>query len=1534
MRTAWRVEIVGAFWAVSVAIGHLADANDQPSRPSPKPMTLHARLRELAAPATDSNTRTFVMKEKVLRWDPAQTAIIICDMWNQHWCQGATRRVAELAPAMNQAVAAARANGILIVHSPSSCMDAYKDHPGRRRAQSAPKAKNLPEHIGEWCNKIPAEEQGIYPIDQSDGGCDDGPQCPQGSPWKSQVAAIDITSDDAISDSGAEIWNLLESRGITNVMLMGVHTNMCVLGRPFGLRNLARSGKNVVLIRDLTDTMYNSRKWPYVSHFEGTNRIIEHIEKYVGPTILSTDLTGRPAFQFQSDDRPRAVFLIGEDEYKTDETLTAFATKELEPAGIRCTFAIADPKTPHDFPGAQALDDADLLILSVRRRAPRADQMAFIRRYIDSGKPVVGIRTASHAFDTRGKSPPDHVEWKSFDADVLGGHYTNHFPDDMKAVIERAANSQGLPILEGVETPFPASGSLYKTSPLAASAIPLLLGRVGNMPLEPVAWINRKGPSRVFYTSLGHPGDFSRLEFRRLLRNAVFWALDRQNAAIKSSAKARDPKAPEGSNVAGSASSAVAHSPFDRGQGPLRPRAALASFQVPDDLQLELVLAEPDVRQPVSISFDERGRLWVVQYLQYPDPAGLKMVSRDGVWRAVYDKVPPAPPHHFRGKDKITIHEDTDGDGVYDRHKTFLDGLNIVTSVARGRGGVWVLNPPYLLFYPDRNNDDVPDGDPEVHLQGFGLEDTHSVVNSLRWGPDGWLYAAQGSTVTGHVTRPGLDTGKEPVHSMGQLIWRYHPETHRYEVFAEGGGNAFGVEIDARGRIYSGHNGGDTRGFHYVQGGYYQKGFNKHGPLSNPYAFGYFPAMKHNRVPRFTHTFVVYEADALPQTYRGLLFGVAPLLNHVVMSQMLADGSSLATRDVGLAVSSNDASFRPVDIKIGPDGAIYIADWYDRQINHYRNHEGQIDRGDGRIYRLKARSGGSTSSQNAFDLSRLSTLELVRRLADPNEWIRQTALRLIADRRDPSVSKELDRLLAVTTGQVAIEALWALNAVGELDEIAALKTLEHSDPTVRLWTVRLLGDASRVSPAVAAALARRAAIEPHIEVRSQLACSAKRLPATDALPIVRALLAHSEDDRDIHLPLLIWWAIESKVATDPDRVLDLFSESATWELPIVKQTISERLMRRFAAAGSRQDLLYCARLLAMAPGPDHVKRLMNGFEGAYAGRSLAALPQELADALARYSNESITLGLRRGRTEAISEAVSTLTDPRGDRTMQLGLLQILGEVRRPACVPAILRLACESPDNVLRTAALAALAAYNESAIADQVLKAYNNMSDDVLAAAQCLVAARPPWASRFLDAIEAGRIDSHRVPREIVEKLLMLGDGRITERATRLWGPVKVATSAELHQRIDRLAAVIRAGSGVPKPGKRVFDQQCARCHTLFSQGGKVGPDLTTYRRENLETMLQSIVSPSAEIREGYSTSIVAMADGRVLSGVVFEADKNVVMLRGGDGKELALARSEIEAIKPGPNSMMPEGQLEGLNDQQVRDLFAYLRCTQPLID
>jgi nicotinamidase-related amidase len=247
-------------------------------------------------------------------WEPKETAIIVCDMWDQHHCRNAALRVKELAPRMNALLTKLRSQGVLIIHAPSSCMAAYKDHPGRKLAQSAPRAVNLPPDIGKWCDKIPAEEKGKYPLDQSDGGCDTEPAAQtkhlaalkqQGrnpnAPWLGEIEILKIEPGDAISDSGVEIWNLLEQRGIKNILLVGVHTNMCVLGRPFGLRQLAKNGKHVVLVRDMTDTMYNPARWPYVSHFEGTRRIIEHIEKYVCPTIGSEQVLGGQPFRFKGD---------------------------------------------------------------------------------------------------------------------------------------------------------------------------------------------------------------------------------------------------------------------------------------------------------------------------------------------------------------------------------------------------------------------------------------------------------------------------------------------------------------------------------------------------------------------------------------------------------------------------------------------------------------------------------------------------------------------------------------------------------------------------------------------------------------------------------------------------------------------------------------------------------------------------------------------------------------------------------------------------------------------------------------------------------------------------------------------------------------------------------------------------------------------------------------------------------------------------------------------------------------------------------
>ncbi|MFN7289575.1 MAG: PVC-type heme-binding CxxCH protein, partial [Pirellula sp.] len=438
---------------------------------------------------------------------------------------------------------------------------------------------------------------------------------------------------------------------------------------------------------------------------------------------------------------------------------------------------------------------------------------------------------------------------------------------------------------------------------------------------------------------------------------------------------------------------------------PLRLSKNVPSLNVAEGLELDLVLQEPQVANPLYLNFDERGRLWVVQYRQYPWPAGLKLISRDNVWRNVYQPpFPPPPPQDenspFRGKDMVTIHEDTDGDGVFEKQKIFLDGLNLATAALKGRGGVFVLNPPYLLFYEDKDNDDTPDSlNPQILLSGFGIEDTHSISNSLRWGPDGWIYGTQGSTVSAAVVR--LDqfgqpiAGESPIHSMGQNVWRYHPEQRKYEIFAEGGGNAFGVEFDSAGRVYSGHNGGDTRGFHYVPGGYYLKNFGKHGLHSNPFTYAYYGAMRHHTVERFTHTFEIYEADALPAQYHGKLISISPILHYVMASTISSDGSTRKTKDIGPVITAGgkekDDWFTPVDIQTGPDGAIYLADWYSMQSTHYRNHEGQTNPDLGRVYRLRS---DNQRGYPVLDMSASSSRELVEKyLSHSNRWFRETALR-------------------------------------------------------------------------------------------------------------------------------------------------------------------------------------------------------------------------------------------------------------------------------------------------------------------------------------------------------------------------------------------------------------------------------------------------------------------------------------------------------------------------------------------------------------
>jgi nicotinamidase-related amidase/type 1 glutamine amidotransferase len=475
-------------------------------------------------------------------WNARKTAVIVCDVWDVHHCLNAARRVEELAPRLERFLREARSRGATIIHAPSECMDAYATHPARLRARAVPRGKTLPPNIDEGCLRIPAEERGRYPLDQSDGGEDDVVSEHQAwaaklqsmgrnpkAPWKKESEFLTIAAGDYISDKGDEIWSILDHLGLDRVVLTGVHTNMCVLGRPFGLRQMVRNGKKAVLVRDLTDTMYNPERWPFVSHFTGTDLIVEHIEKFVCPTITSDQLIGGRPFRFQHDTRPHVVLVLAEDEYDTAATVPAFAGRFLG-KDFRFSAVFSRAEDPDDLPGLDVVDDADVLFISVRRRLLKPDQLALIRRFVQAGKPMVGIRTASHAFAPRGKPiPPGHAAWPDFDREVWGGNYHGHHNQDPQApsTLVRAVAAGPMPLLTGVRREeFAVRSSLYKTLPLEGAANVLMVGRVpGQGPEEPVAWtFIRRNQGRSFYTSLGSRDDFAQADFQRLLVNGIYWA--------------------------------------------------------------------------------------------------------------------------------------------------------------------------------------------------------------------------------------------------------------------------------------------------------------------------------------------------------------------------------------------------------------------------------------------------------------------------------------------------------------------------------------------------------------------------------------------------------------------------------------------------------------------------------------------------------------------------------------------------------------------------------------------------------------------------------------------------------------------------------------------------------------------------------------------------------------------------------------------------------------------------------------------------
>jgi putative membrane-bound dehydrogenase-like protein len=963
------------------------------------------------------------------------------------------------------------------------------------------------------------------------------------------------------------------------------------------------------------------------------------------------------------------------------------------------------------------------------------------------------------------------------------------------------------------------------------------------------------------------------------------------------------------------------------GQG-YAPAEAARRMTVADGLRVQLFAGEPMVRQPVAIEFDDRGRLWVIQYLQYPNPAGLKRVKVDRYSRTVYDATPTPPPRGPRGEDRITILEDSDGDGAADRADDFVSGLNLASGLAFGHGGVFVLQVPYLLYYPDRDRDDRPDGDPEVLLSGFGMEDAHSVANSLTWGPDGWLYGLQGSTVTARIRGVEFQQG----------VWRYHPVSKRFELFCEGGGNMWGLDFDAHGNLFASTNVGGFMMLHAVQGAYYWKSFGKHGPLHNPHTYGYFDHVRH-RGSGEGHVSVgglFYLADAFPERFSGRSIA-GDLLGHSVhWNELTRRGSTFESRHAGDLLVANDAWFAPTDLTLGPDGAIYVSDWNDKRTAH-PDPDADWDRSNGRIYAVRAKQ---FKIRTGIDLASKSVDELVSLLSHPNVWFSRRARRILAERLDPVVARRL-RALALDpgAGRLGLEVLWTLAAGGAFDATLAKPLLGHPDEDVRAWTVRLLGDEGTLTPDLSRTLSDLAAGDPSLRVVSQLASTAQRLPPSEGLAIVSRLMTRESLGDDPHLPLLIWWAIERHALQDVDQTLRLFDSETSGPTPTFRGQIVTRLMRRFAADGTKRGYDACARLLASASAVAERKRLVEALGqglldrpkgGAAVEPTVSAALRKSVEGLFRTDQTdpnvlrvAADVGLMDARSVALRKAI----DRREPEGLRVAMIELLDELPPTLRNGALLELATGEHPAQVQAAAIRVLGRDADPRVADELLAAYRKKGELWRSRARAALLSRKGGARSLLTAVDAGRIDAKEIPLEELRVVALHRDAALDALVRKHWGTVNEGTPEEKLAEVRRLNNDLRAEAGDSARGRPLFTKHCATCHRLFGEGGSVGPDLTHANRKDRDFLLVSLIDPSSVVRKEFQSVIVSTRDGRVLTGLVAEQTPGRITLAGPKGERTTLARESVEAIAESPRSLMPEDLYRALNPGELRDLFAYLQ-------
>jgi len=943
----------------------------------------------------------------------------------------------------------------------------------------------------------------------------------------------------------------------------------------------------------------------------------------------------------------------------------------------------------------------------------------------------------------------------------------------------------------------------------------------------------------------------------------------------------------------------------------LAPKDAAGAMTVPAGFTVDLIAAEPDLHQPVAFTFDSRGRIWVAEAFTYPQRAP-----------------------EGEGKDDILVFEDRDADGTFETKTVFAKGLNLVSGLEVGYGGAWVGAAPYLCFIPDRNDDLVPDGPAEVLLDGWGYQDTHETLNAFTWGPDGWLYGCHGVFTHSRVGAPGTSDDKRVPIDAG--VWRFHPTRKTFEVFAWGTSNPWGIDFDERGQAFI------TACviphlYHVIQGARYIRQAGSHfdefhyGELDtiadHVHWLGSTPHGGNNRSDSagggHAHCgLAICLSDAFPASYRNALFFANIHGNRINSDTVERQGSGFVGHHAPDFLLANDSWFRSVAQKIGPDGALYLIDWSDKQACHLTDPE-RWDRTNGRLYRV--RNGAVRPTK--VDLPDRTSAQLIDLERSPNEWwVRRARLALAERGPDPKVHAAL-KTAVLGNGPVGerLRALWALHATGGLDEPTALKLLlQEPAEDLNAWTVQLALDAPKPSPRIFTALLELAKHTTSPVVQLYLAAALQRLPEDFHWTVGNELVRNCTDSTDRNLPWMLWWGIEPLVAADPNRGLTL---ARTSNNPL----LCECAARRASAMPTGHEALCKAILQEQETG--RRAALLRGFElGLRSSREVApppswnALWQRLqSDPDATQRELGLSLAAAFGDPAARPMLRARIVDRSAapdERERAVERLARAHDAEALALIESVL------DDPALRTPAIRALAQYDDMSVAPALLGRWAGFSVDERRDALGTLTARATWAALLLDAVDNGKVPPSDLRPPVLRTLSALDDVSVVQRVEARWGRVR-ATEGDKAKQVatwkDRLSAARLARADVHR-GRAVYDANCAACHKLFGSGGDLGPELTGSNRADLDYLLENVSDPSAVVGEQYLETLVWLHDGRMLNGVLVRETPDRIVLRN-QTETHEIARSDIETQRLSGLSIMPEGQLEALPEDEAVDLVAYLQ-------